>query len=254
MKEKKRMGTCRSQRDGVENAAKRLGPVHLVQDLGSGNVLRLHASDGQILFLLGQPARGGRSVGQRGEGDQRKNAGDNAFDSENHAPAVQAAEAVELEDARGQETPKGTGDGGHDEVEGQSEDHLTASVPPRHVIRNTRHHAGLEDSKQESHRAYLAEGVDESGANRANPKQQSDDGDEPAGADPLARQVGRDLKDDIRDVEDRQHGIVVVAPEIEVALEASESGIAFGLVRHCRIGRGKTWSLPMLARSIKQNR
>lgn len=42
----------------------------------------------------------------------------------------------------------------------------------------------------------------------------------------FAAKVGRDLEDDIRDVEDTQERVVVVSRHLQVLLETSEAGIA----------------------------
>jgi hypothetical protein len=53
--------------------------------------------------------------------------------------------------------------------------------------------------------------VDERGAERGDAEAERDDGDEPAGPDPLAGDVGGDLEEDIGDVEDGEDGVVVVS-------------------------------------------
>ena len=77
---------------GAEDAVENLGHVELVEDFGRADALGLDARDCEVLFVLCQPACGGGAVRQREEGDDGEAARDDAFDSEDHAPGVQAAE------------------------------------------------------------------------------------------------------------------------------------------------------------------
>jgi hypothetical protein len=89
------------QNDRVENAADRLLLVELINNLALPYTFRLDASDSKILFLLIEPTGCLRAVGKGEERDYGKNARNDALDSENHPPALEATERVESEDRRG---------------------------------------------------------------------------------------------------------------------------------------------------------
>lgn len=57
-------------------------------------------------------------------------------------------------------------------------------------------------------------------------EKEGDGWNEPPRANGLACHVGRDLKEDVGDVEDRENDIVVVARKAEVLLETCELGVA----------------------------
>lgn len=68
--------------------------------------------------------------------------------------------------------------------------------------------------------------VNKGSANGRNAEAEGDDGDEPSWADPFAGNVGGNLEDDVADVEDGEDGIVVVARELEVLLQAGQAGVS----------------------------
>lgn len=112
------------QRDGAEDAAQRLGKVQLVENLSGTNTLRLDARNGQILLFLCEPTGSFRSVGHRHEGDERNADGDDAFDGKKHTPATETAKVVERKDAGSEKATKSSGEGCHDNVQGQTESQL----------------------------------------------------------------------------------------------------------------------------------
>lgn len=133
---------------------------------------------------------------------------------------MQPTEVGQLQDARGEQAPEGARQGGHDDVQGQAEGELAAAVPAGEVVGDAGHHAGLEDAEQEAHPHGLRLVRDEGGAERGDAEAEGDGGQEPAGADPFADDVGGDLEDDVADVEDGQDGVVVVSFQFEVRFEA----------------------------------
>jgi hypothetical protein len=95
--------------------------------------------------------------------------------------------------------------------------------------------------------------VNEGGSERADTESERDGRYEPARADPFAGHVGRDLEDDVADVEDGQHGVVVVATHAKLFLQTGDFGVALLDVNH--VMAHAHWRLhTMLARSMKQNR
>ena len=146
--------------------------------------------------------------------------------TENHLPAVESAEAVKSEDGGGEETTEGAGQGGHDDVQGQPVDELGAAVPSGEVVGDSGKHACLEDAEDEAHARGRGEVGDEGGEDGGEAEAERGQGDEPAGAHPLAHDVGGDLEDDVADVEDGEDDVVVEAGEAEISLEAGETGVA----------------------------
>ena len=118
-----------SDRDGREDTAEHLGLVHLVENFGCSDTLGLDTGNSQILLLLREPLCGGWTIGEREEGDRGKTDGDDAFDGKDHAPRVQAAEAVHSKDSRSQKPSEGTGDRSHHDVQCEAESQFAASVP-----------------------------------------------------------------------------------------------------------------------------
>ncbi|KAI2283161.1 hypothetical protein LOZ03_006797 [Ophidiomyces ophidiicola] len=212
--------------DGAEEALGHLGPVELVEHLGGADAFGLDAGDGEVLLLGRQPAGGLGTVGPGDEADEREADGDDALDGEDHAPLAQAAEVGELEDAGGQQAAEGAGQRGHGDVEREAEGQLAAAVPARHVVGDAGEHAGLEDAEQEAHAAHGGLVLHEGGADGADAEAETDGGQIPAGADPLAQHVGGDLEEDVGDVEDAEHGIVVVAGHVQVFLQAGEARVS----------------------------
>lgn len=104
---------------------------------------------------------------------------------------------VETEDTGRQKATKGASHGSHDDVERQAEGKLGAAVPAGQVVRNTRHHARLEDTEQEADTGGLVEVVHEGGAKRDDAEAERDSRDEPTGTNPLAHDVGRNLEQDV---------------------------------------------------------
>jgi len=102
--------------------------------------------------------------------------------------------------------------------------------------------------------------VDKGSEDGAGSKSERDGGNIPTGADPFAQDVGGDFKDDVRDVEDREKSIVIVAREAEIFLEARQLGISFDFVLAVAVTRVfnqieiEDIDLPIFARSMKQNR
>ncbi len=68
--------------------------------------------------------------------------------------------------------------------------------------------------------------MDKGGADRDDAETERNGRDEPAGPDPLAHDVGGNLEQNVRDVEDGEQGIVVVTRHAKVFLKASNFGIS----------------------------
>jgi hypothetical protein len=68
--------------------------------------------------------------------------------------------------------------------------------------------------------------VDERCSNRCDAEEQCRYREEPSGSHPLAAQVAGNLEDDIRDVEDRQDMVVIVAGQVKICIEPSESRVS----------------------------
>lgn len=64
-------------------------------------------------------------------------------------------------------------------------------------------------------------------AKEENAKADRNGGNEPARTPPFADDVGKDLKDDVRDVEDGQNGVVIVTLEAEILLETCQMSVTF---------------------------
>lgn len=94
------------------------------------------------------------------------------------------------------------------------------------VVGNARQHASLEDAQNEANGANRVDVVDKGRRNGNGAKAQRDDGDEPSRTDPLAADIRRNLKEDVRDVEDGQDLVVVVTFEVEILLQTCQACIA----------------------------
>lgn len=215
-----------AERHRVEDAAHELLDVHLVEDLGGADTLRLDAENGKVLLRLGEPASRLGTVSEGDVGNESKNAGDDALNGENHAPRGQAAKALELEDAGGEETTEGTGHGSHDDVETETEGELGTAVPSREIVGDAGKHTSLESTEEEANTGGLGEVVDESHGDGKTTEAEGDGGDEPAGAKVLAADVGWDLENNVGDVEDGEETVVVVTGKVEIILETSNPGVA----------------------------
>lgn len=84
----------------------------------------------------------------------------------------------------------------------------------------------------------------------------------PSRPDPFAHEITGDLKNNIRDKEDREHGVVIIAYETKILVKAGQFSVTYsqkgGLVLELEI---KNWEriigtrhIPTLARSMKQKR
>jgi hypothetical protein len=98
--------------------------------------------------------------------------------------------------------------------------------------------------------------VDKGCTNGADTKSQRNSRNKPSGTDPFARDVGRDLEDDVRNVKYGENFIVVIAFKTEFFLETGDFCVT--CIDGMRLGRKVVLvsfcDLPMLARSMKQNR
>ena len=92
--EDERCGQC----NWAENATHGLGAIDLVKDFRRSDTLRLESRLGQVLLFLRKPTRRLWSICEREKRYERDSASDDALDREDHAPGVQQAKAVELED------------------------------------------------------------------------------------------------------------------------------------------------------------
>jgi hypothetical protein len=70
--------------------------------------------------------------------------------------------------------------------------------------------------------------MDECGTNGANAKPKSNGREEPSWTDDFAAYVGWNLKDDIRDVENRQDFVVVVSGQVKILFESHDLGVTYG--------------------------
>ena len=64
--------------------------------------------------------------------------------------------------------------------------------------------------------------VHESRADGTDPKPESDGRDEPPWADDFADHVGRDLEQNVRDIEHGEDPVVIVAAQLQIFLEPSD--------------------------------
>lgn len=201
----------------------------------------MRVTGGRVWLALNSRINDGYRLTERDEGEDD---GDDAFDgcgqmlasrcrslswgspTKNHLPAVEAAKVIEGQDGRSEEAAKGTSQGGHDDVQGQTVDQLGAAVPSGHVVGDAGQHACLEDAEDEADAADLGLVGDEGGEDGHETEAETGQGNEPAGPHPLAEDVCWDLEDDVADVEDAEDNVVVEVDEAEVRLEACESGVA----------------------------
>lgn len=213
--------------DGVEDATENFLVVHLVEHRGRAHTFGLDTCTGQDLLLGGQPACRLRSVSEGDVGDEGQTDGNDTFNGEDHPPAGHTAKAVQGEDTRGEKTTECAGQRCHDDVHGQAEGQLLATIPSTQVVGDTGKHTGLEQAQDEAHAAYLCLVVDESTCHGSNTKAEGDAGDEPARTKVFAGEVRWDLEDDVADVEDGQHEVVVVSDQLQVFLETRQTCISW---------------------------
>lgn len=114
----------------------------------------------------------------------------------------------------------------HEHPQPESERQFSTFIPSGQKVGAPWHDSGFKDAEQEAHAACLGTSLNERSANRADSKAKSCCGQEPTWADDLAANRCRDLEDDIRDVEDRQDHVVIVALQVKVPLEAGKARIA----------------------------
>lgn len=99
--------------------------------------------------------------------------------------------------------------------------------------------------------------MDKSSADRADTKTERDGRDEPAWTEVLAGHVTGQFEDNVTDVEDGEHDIIVVSSQVQILLETGKFSIAWGIGRQYNppfLGRSDAGHSPILARSIKQKR
>ena len=68
--------------------------------------------------------------------------------------------------------------------------------------------------------------MDKGGGDGGHSEEQRRAWEEPTRSDPLTHDIGRDLEQDVRDIEDGENDIIVVAFETKVLLQAGNLGIA----------------------------
>lgn len=187
---------------GGEDALENLLAVELVQNFGSSDSLRLDTRDCQVLFFLGKPFCGCRSVRHSDESNESQADGDDTLDGEDHSPSLEASKAVQLQDSRRQQPTKGSSKGGSNDVKSESPGQFASSIPSGEVVGDTRKHTRLEDAEDESDSTHLAEGVDVASGNRTETESQRDTRDEPSRTNPFAGHVCWDFTDDVADIED----------------------------------------------------
>src|SRR4051794_24251334 len=61
---------------------------------------------------------------------------------------------------------------------------------------------------------------------RANTKSKGNGREPPSRTDPFAHQITWDFKDNIRDKEDREHFVVIIAHKAKILVEASQLGVS----------------------------
>lgn len=212
----------RGQRDWTQNAAQRLRLVDPVKNFGGTDTLRLDPRMCKILLFLRQPPCRLGAIRQREESNQRETARNDALDGKDHAPLVKTPKTVKLQDGTREQAAESSSERRHDDVQTQSEGKLASAIPTGHVVGNARQHAGLENAQQE---AYATDGclcVYKSGAKRADTESQGDEGDEPPGTHPLAGHVAGDFEDDVADVEDGKHDVVIIALHSKVFFQTGD--------------------------------
>jgi hypothetical protein len=133
----------------------------------------------------------------------------------------------EPQNAGSQKTTKSTGERSHDDVEGQAEGQFASSVPSRKVICDSRHHARFEHAEKEPHARSAVDVGHECGTDRADTKAKREKGNVPPWAEPFAGHVGRDFEEDIRDIEDGENFVVVIASQAKIGLETSQLCVTY---------------------------
>jgi hypothetical protein len=152
------------------------------------------------------------------------------LNGENHSPRVHAAKAVELENRRSQQSAKCSGQRGGDDEQGHPKGQFTLAIPSRQKVHERWHHPRLEEAEHEAHSTQIRKVGYKGVANGEEAKAHGDDGDEPPRPNKLAKDVARNLKDNVGDEEDGQGRVVVIAFEIEVLFEAGDAGVAWDSV------------------------
>lgn len=75
-------------------------------------------------------------------------------------------------------------------------------------------------------------------------------GDEPTRADVFAERVAGQLEQNVRDIKDGEHGVIVVAFQVQVLLHACDTSIACIEVRTYSLGRIASAWLPTDVRAV----
>lgn len=212
---------------GGGHATDQLGLVNAVNDLGLTDTLRLDTGNAELLLLLREPAGGLRAVSEGSEGEDAEADSDDALDDEDHAPRLGASERVHVEDTTREQGTKGTSKGSGNHVKRKAEAQLGTLVPTREVVGNAGKHTSLENTEEEADTAKLGLGVNVAGADADDAEADSGGGEEPTGSHPLTADRGRNLEDNVGDVEDRDDGVIVpLAHHAKFLLQTSESSIA----------------------------
>lgn len=116
-----------------------------------------------------------------------------------------------------------------DSVIPSATDDTTAVWKPRDtykVVSDARQDTSFKNY-EEANGANLDSILNEGCPNRADPKAKRDGRDEPAGPAPLAHDVGGNLKQDVRYVEDGENHVVVITDQANVLFETRQSGISY---------------------------
>ena len=216
----------RGERDGAQDPAEDLGRVDPIQDFGRADPLGLDPRDGEIFLLLAQPSRRRRSVGQREEGDDGETTRHDPLDDKDHPPRAQPPEMRELQDPRREEPTKRPRQRRCDDIQRQPEREFTATIPSREIIRDPRHHTGLEQAQHEPHPARLRSIMHESRTDGTDAEAERDGRNEIARPDELAADVGGDLEDDVGDVEDGEDLVVIVSLQFEIFGKTGDARVA----------------------------
>lgn len=123
----------------------------------------------------------------------RRTHGDDTLDNEELLPGVDLAEAIKLEDARGQETTECTSQRSHDDVECEAEAELSLAVPTREVVGDAGKHTGLKHAEEETDGSGVGKVGRKSGEHGEEAKPKGQEGKPLSRTNDLAQKIAGDL-------------------------------------------------------------
>lgn len=168
--------------------------------------------------------------------------GDETLNNEDPAPALVSANAVHLGDGSSQETTEGTSKSSGREEKSSAETELLTLVPAtssmsvrgdqlkierylRKVVVDTREQTSLCDTKEESARVQTSFVVNDTHQGHDDTPDEDDGGEEDARRPPLDSNVGEGLETGVRDEENGEGNVVVVALHFQGRLHLGNTSI-----------------------------